>query len=59
MCLEAKASRIMSYYQKEAENIVKEIDDTPFLENLICDDDMRHFINKDFQNRELKKLIKI
>ena len=31
---------IMSYYQKEAENILKEIDDTPFLENIICDDDL-------------------
>jgi len=50
---------IMSYYQKEAENIMKEIDDTPFLENLICDDDMRDFIKIDFQKRELKKLIKI
>jgi len=46
---------IMSYYQKEAENIMKEIDDTPFLENLICDDDMRDFIKIDFQKRELKK----
>ena len=46
---------IMSYYQKESENIMKEIDDTPFLENLICDDDMRDFIKIDFQKRELKK----
>jgi len=45
---------IMSYYQKEAENIIKEIDDTPFLENLICDDDMRDFIKIDFQKRQLK-----
>lgn len=45
---------IMSYYQKESENIMKEIDDTPFLENLICDDDMRDFIKIDFQKRELK-----
>lgn len=49
---------IMSYYQKEAENIMKEIDDTPFLENLICDDDMRDFIKIDFQKRELKKINK-
>ena len=49
---------IMSYYQKEAENIMKEIDDTPFLENLICDDDMRDFIKIDFQKRELKKIYK-
>jgi site-specific DNA-methyltransferase (adenine-specific) len=33
---------IMSYYQKEAENIMKEIDDTPFLENINCNsDDLR------------------
>jgi hypothetical protein len=49
---------IMSYYQKEAENIMKEIDDSPFLENLICDDDMRDFIKIDFQKRELKKINK-
>jgi hypothetical protein len=49
---------IMSYYQKEAENIMKEIDDTPFLENLICDDDMRDFIKIDFQKGELKKINK-
>jgi hypothetical protein len=30
---------IMSYYQKEVENIMKEIDDTLFLENIICDAD--------------------
>ena len=45
---------IMSYYQKEAENMMKEIDDTPFLENLICDDDMREFIRTDFQKGQLK-----
>jgi len=48
---------IMSYYQKEAENIMNEIDDTPFLENLICDDDMRDFIKIDFQKTQLKKII--
>jgi len=49
---------IKSYYQKEAENIMKDIDDTPFLENLICDDDMRDFIIIDFQKRELKQINK-
>ena len=44
--------------QKESEKIMKEIDDTPFLENLICDDDMRDFIKIDFQKRELKKINK-
>lgn len=51
-------TEIMSYYQKEAENIMKEIDDTPLLENLICDDDMRDFIKKDFYKIELKKINK-
>lgn len=37
---------IMSYYKKEAENIMKEIDDTPFLENLNCNDDMREILTK-------------
>jgi site-specific DNA-methyltransferase (adenine-specific) len=46
---------IMSFYQKEAENIMKEIDDTPFLEDLSCDDSMRDLIKIDFQTRELKK----
>jgi hypothetical protein len=49
---------IMSYYKKEADNLMKEIDDTPFLENLICDDDMRDFIKIDFQKKELKKINK-
>lgn len=49
---------IMSYYQKEAENIMKEIDDTLLLENLICDDDMSDFIKIDFQKRELQKINK-
>jgi hypothetical protein len=47
---------IMSYYQKEAENIIKGLDDTPFLENIICDDDMRDFIKIDFQKGELRKI---
>jgi hypothetical protein len=37
---------ILSYYQKEAENIMKEIDDTPLLENLSCQDDMRDMLKK-------------
>lgn len=49
---------IMSYYQKQVENIMKEIDDTPFLENLICDDEMRDFIKIDFQKRQINKLNK-
>ena len=37
---------IMSYYQKEAENIMKEIDDTLLLENINCDDDMGDMLTK-------------
>jgi site-specific DNA-methyltransferase (adenine-specific) len=40
---------IMSYYEREGENLLREIDDTPFLENIVCDDDMRDFIKMDFQ----------
>jgi len=47
---------INSYYQKEAENIMKEIDDTPFLENIECNDDLHHVIMTNFQKRELKKI---
>ena len=51
----ATTTVIMSYYQKEAEKIINEIDDTPFLEGLICDDDMRNFIKMNFQRIEMKK----
>ena len=47
---------IQSYYQKEAENIMKGIDDTPFLENIVCDDDMREFIKLDFQKKDFKTI---
>lgn len=49
---------IMSYYEQETKNIMKEIDDTPFLEHLICNDDMRDFIKMDFHRREFKKMNK-
>jgi len=42
---------IKKYYQTVAENIIKEIDDTPFLEHLVCDDSMREFIKTDFHNK--------
>lgn len=38
--------QIMSYYQKESDNMMKEIDDSPFLENLSCNDDMRDILMK-------------
>jgi len=51
-------SEIMSYYQKESENIMKEIDDNLILEKIECDDDMHDLIKNDFQNRELKNVNK-
>ena len=44
-----KISEIMSYYERQAEDLLREIDDTSLLENIICDDDMRDFIKMDFQ----------
>jgi site-specific DNA-methyltransferase (adenine-specific) len=38
--------QIISYYQKEVDNMMKEIDDSPFLENLSCNDDMRELLIK-------------
>jgi hypothetical protein len=38
--------QIISYYQKEVDNMMKEIDDSPFLENLSCNDDMRDLLIK-------------
>lgn len=43
---------ITSYYKKESENIINEIDDTPLLENIVCNDDMRKFIISDFRRRK-------
>jgi site-specific DNA-methyltransferase (adenine-specific) len=41
--------QIMSYYEKEADNIMKENDDTIILDQIICDDDLRDIIKMDFQ----------
>jgi len=51
-----KSIEIMTYYQNEANKIINEIDDTPFLENIICDDDMRNFIKNDFQKKEFRNI---
>ena len=53
-----KITEIISYYETVADKIIKEIDDTPFLENLICNDDMKDFIKIDFQKIELRKINK-
>ena len=39
---------ITSYYKSEAENIMKEIDDSHVFDNLICEDEMRGLIKIDF-----------
>jgi hypothetical protein len=39
-----KTVAIMSYYQKEVDNMMREIDDTLILEEINCDDDLRDFI---------------
>ena len=41
--------QITSFYQKEADNIMKEIDDTLILEQIVCDDDLRFDIKMDYQ----------
>ena len=46
-------AEIKSYYEKEAENMMKEIDDTHLLENIICDNDMRNFIKTDFKTEHV------
>lgn len=44
---------IMSYYEKEADNIMKEIDDTFILEQIVCDDDLRDIIKSNFQKSKI------
>ena len=39
-----KNVEIMSYYQKEVNNMMKEIDDTLILEHINCDDELHDFI---------------
>ena len=50
-----KAVDIMSYYQKEAGNMMKEIDDSHILEDIKCDDELRNMIKDDFKNRNSEK----
>jgi hypothetical protein len=42
-------AEIMSYYQNETNHILQMIDDTPFLESIVCTDDMRDLIKINFQ----------
>ena len=47
---------IMSYYEKEAQNILLEIDDTHLLDEIECKDEMRDYINTDFQTTQQKNI---
>jgi hypothetical protein len=40
---------IMKYYEDESGNIMKEIDDSQILENIVCEDEMRDFIKTNFK----------
>jgi hypothetical protein len=50
-----KSIDIMSYYQKEADAMMKEIDDTHILEDIKCDDELRSIIKADFQNKNSER----
>ena len=50
-----KSIDIMSYYQKEADAMMKEIDDTHILEDIKCDDELRSIIKTDFQNKNSER----
>ena len=48
---------IVSYYESEAKNILREIDDTQILENIECDDTMRDLIQIDYQKSIVAKRV--
>jgi hypothetical protein len=50
-----KSIDIMSYYQKETEAMMKEVDDTHILEDIKCDDELRSIIKDNFQNKNCEK----
>ena len=52
-----KTLEIMSYYQKEVDNMMREIDDTLILDQINCDDDLRDFIVDKITKLILKKTI--
>ena len=51
-----KDIEIKSYYQKEVQNMMKEIDDTLLLENIICNDDLTEIIQTNFKNFFINKI---
>lgn len=48
-----KTTDILSYYNEICDNILNIIDDTPFLENIICDNNMRDFITSNLQRSSI------
>ena len=51
-------AEIKSYFQVEAENILKEIDDTALLENIVCEDAMHEYLLKMVvKNKTIQKQI--
>ena len=48
---------IISYYDNEVNNIMKEIDDTIILENIECNDDLHRYIKLDIQQNSIIKKI--
>ena len=48
---------IISYYEKESESILREIDDTQILKNIECDDTMRDLIQIDYQKSIVAKRV--
>ena len=51
-----KDVEILSYYKKEVLEMLKEIDDTPYLEGIECNDDMRDMIMQDFKRARYNEL---
>ena len=51
-----KSVEILSYYKKEVLEMLKEIDDTPYLEGIECNDDMRDMIMQDFKRARYNEL---
>jgi len=51
-----KVDEIKSYYKNEIKNMMKEIDDTLLLENIICNDDLKDIIKTDWKNLSIKNI---
>ena len=50
-----RSVKILSYYKKEVLEMLKEIDDTPILEGIECNDDMRDMLIEDFKRARYKE----